>query len=272
MQQQQASLFLQSLRGNQAVIALAYLLVRQAMTIEQLEALTGISNDTVRSAVKGLAAKGLLFEQRGAHGRATWFPVGGTFFAQLTQNPKTSDSGADDDVVNVESEENKKLLSATTTARAQNPKTSDSGGGENFRACLVVLADCGIHGKKARTLAALDWVTPEYIRAHWDRVQGEMWDNPAGMMIYRIEGEMPIETGQAAQTKKIYKQISVDKGKRGVEVTSFAFDVDTYVSDFTGHKRGCTCLDCAVARHQGTGFLCQTCRKHYCECQESEEG
>lgn len=104
MQQTDISSFLQSLRGSQALVVLAYLIVRQGMAIAELSATTGLNDDTVRKAVKALAAKGNLLRQRGAHGREIWMPAGQTLFALGGQIPKTSDSD-----------------------RFQNPKTSDSG-------------------------------------------------------------------------------------------------------------------------------------------------
>lgn len=188
MQQTETIMFMQSLRGNQPLIVLAFLLVRAAMSIEQLEALTGLHNDTVRAAVKGLNAKGLLYKQVGQHGRQVWLPVGGTFFAKLfDQNPKTSDSA---DVVVVVGLEESKLnkLTSTTTSR-QNPKTSDSTLSDDQKAALKLLIDFGVLRQKALHLCALEWISAQYVQAHIEQLRGETWDNPAGMLIYRIEGQ-----------------------------------------------------------------------------------
>ena len=215
MQQTEINIFMQSLRGNQPLIVLAFLLIRSALTIEQLEALTGLHNDTVRSAVKGLAAKGLLYKQVGEHGRATWIPEGGTFFAKLfDQSPKTSDSAPV--VVIVESEERRDLLSATTTTKRQNPKTSDSVASVKELQSIAALKEIGIYGTKARQLAKLEWVNPEYIRAHAEKIKGEMWDNPQGMIIRRIENDVPVQV--AAQV---------------------------------GHGESCHCLKCKIAAVRG---------------------
>lgn len=212
MQQSETIMFMQSLRGNQPLIVLAFLLVRAAMSIEQLEALTGLHNDTVRAAVKGLNAKGLLYKQVGLHGRQVWLPVGGTFFAKLfDQNPKTSDST---DVVVVVGLEESKLnkLTSTTTSR-QNPKTSDSTLSDDQKAALKLLIDFGVLRQKALHLCALEWISSEYVRAHIEQLRGETWDNPAGMLIYRIEGQ------------------AVAAGRRS--------DV---------HKDNCNCLKCKVLK------------------------
>lgn len=197
----QETMFLQSLRGNQALVALAYFVIRRAMTLEEIESVTGLHNDTVRSAVKGLAAKGLLYKQVGEHGRQVWMPVADTFFHELSlQNPRTSDSALV--VVNVESEESVNLLSTSTTIKRQNPRTSDSGGRilsvktivkaeEDIAECLSVLHEAGIFGRKADDIAE-DWhITAEMIRAHLLWVKTEDWGNPQGMAIYRLLNHVP---------------------------------------------------------------------------------
>ena len=94
------------------MIILAFLVVRATMSIEDLENITGLHNDTVRAAVKGLASKGLLYKQTGEHGRTYWLPTSGTFFGMLfDQSPRISDSEAV--VVNVVEEGSEKNLSAS---------------------------------------------------------------------------------------------------------------------------------------------------------------
>lgn len=197
MQQTDINIFLQSLRGNQPMIILAFLLVRSALHIEQLENITGLHSDTVRSAVKGLASKGLIFKQVGEHGRASWLPAGDTFFGRFfDQSPKTSDSDVLI-VVNVESEESEKLKLTTSTNRTQSPKTSDSGetilsittivkDESDIEACLATLNAAGIYGKKAKEIAE-DWhIMVNDIQAHLAWVKSESWGNPHGMAIYRL--------------------------------------------------------------------------------------
>lgn len=212
MQQTDLNIFLQSLRGVQPMIVLAYLLVRNAMTIEQLVTCTGLSDDAIRGAVKSMAAKNLLFKQVGEHGRVTWVPVGGTFFGKImnqssltadsgSQSPLAADSGALI-VVNVESEESEYLRATTTTNRVQSPLIADSGGeilsvktivkDENdIAACLAVLYEAGIFGKKADEIAE-DWhISVEMIKAHLAWGKTEKWDNVNGMVIYRLLNHVP---------------------------------------------------------------------------------
>lgn len=200
MQNTDTAVFLQSLRGNQSLVILAFLLIRTAMTIETLQEITGLNDDTLRSALKGLKGKGLLFMQRGEHGRQTWIPVSGTFFARLfEQNPKTSDSGSV--VVNVESEESKLLYSTTLTVKAQNPKTSDSDAEpdyweylpkpiEDIRQCMALLRSAGIIGRKAKEIAEDHHITADMIKGHLAWVKTEEWSSPTGMVIYRLQNHL----------------------------------------------------------------------------------
>lgn len=184
MGQSDASMLLQSLRGNQAVIVLAYLILRRGLTIGELGSVTGLSDDTVRSAVRQLAGKGLLCAQRGARGKETWLPVGDTFFGKLSvQIPNFSDSG-----------------------QIQNPKFSDSGSSscllkkslpleeeeediaaesEKIRNCLAACDEMGIREPKRSSLSRLAHVTPEMIRAHVEQALAE--GHTLGTAIYRIE-------------------------------------------------------------------------------------
>jgi DNA-binding transcriptional regulator GbsR (MarR family) len=200
MQSQQGTMFLQSLRGNQALVVLAYLVVRRAMTLDELEDMTGLHNDTVRTAVRGLASKGFLFKQTGEHGRQTWLPVAETFFAQLMgQNPRTSDSAFV--VVNVESEESEKNKLTTLTDKRQNPRTSDSGArvlsskvliktDDEIRVTLDLLRSHGIVGGKAEDIAEDHHITDEQIEQVIRWTKGEDWDSPLGMAIYRLQNHL----------------------------------------------------------------------------------
>ncbi|MFZ5821646.1 MAG: MarR family transcriptional regulator [Chloroflexota bacterium] len=208
MHENEIAIFLQSLRGSQAVVALAYLFLRRALTVEDLVRVTGLNHKSIRDGVKGLASKGLLYRQRGEHGRETWLPAGDTFFGGLAaesqnlvtcvdQNPKIWESGA----LFVDVAESKSSLptyTTLTTNRGQNPKKRESAEKvldarysqktrDDVEACRAALGEAGICGKKAELLAWAEHVTPEYIRAHvaWTK-QGD-WQNPLGMAIYRME-------------------------------------------------------------------------------------
>lgn len=200
MREEEAVIFLQSLRGSQAVIALAFVVLQRALTVKELQRFTGLDKDTIGKSLNALKDKGKIFEQRGEHGRATWLPIGGTFFAELlAQNPRTSDSGAI--VVNVESEEAKVLYSTSLTDSSQNPRTSDSAGEprhwqhlpkpiEDIRQCMAILRGAGIIGKKAEDIAEDHHITADMIKAHLAWVKNEQWDRPLGMVIYRLQNHV----------------------------------------------------------------------------------
>lgn len=165
--------FLQSLQGKQSTIVLAYLIVRRAMTLDELGGYTGLNGDTVRSAVRGLEAKGLLFVQRGERGRQVWHPSGDTFFAGLFgQNPKISDSSSSSSSAEAES----------SYLEEEEEEGSES---EKIRFCLSACDEYGIREPKRGKLSRLRHVTPEFIKAHVLQARAE--GLPIGSAIYRIE-------------------------------------------------------------------------------------
>jgi len=188
MHADQATMFLQSLRGNQALVVLAYLAVQRAMTLEELEGLTGLHNDTVRTAVRGLAAKGFLHKQVGERGRQTWLPAGETFFGRLVgQNPKTSDSGSSSSSV--------VRVSLPLEEEQEEPPES-----ENFGFCLRACDEVGIREPKRSQIARLDHVTPEFIRAHAKQAKDE--GLAVGTAIYRIINNWDVVTPAQVSEEK----------------------------------------------------------------------
>lgn len=196
----QVSTFLQSLRGNQALVVLAYLFIQRAMTIEELEQVTGLHNDTVRAALKGLESKGRLYKQTGEHGRQTWLPAGDTFFNLPSfQNPRISDSGATTTTTIVEKKKNSEKVVAvadqspkTSDSDGQNPKSSDSVSPEfqyhsyeaSFEKNLNACRKAGIGEPAASRLAALPHVSPAFVAAHIESLYA---GDTIGLAILRIE-------------------------------------------------------------------------------------
>lgn len=173
MQQMDTNIFLQSLRGNQPMIILAYLMIGRAMTIEELESSTGLHNDTVRAAVKGLASKGLLCKQVGERGRGTWLPAGDTFFGRLlNQNPKISDSGSS-------SSSSFPVPSYLPLEQEEQPES------EKIGFCLLACDEYGIREPKRSKISRLKHVTAEMIKGHCLQVRAE--GLPLGTAIHRIE-------------------------------------------------------------------------------------
>ena len=191
--------FLNGLRGAQPIIFLTYLITRMAMTIEDLQTYTGLSDQTIRPAVKGMASKGYLYKQTGEHGRQTWIPAGDTFFgkeftqitedeSQISQNPIKQDSGILV-VVDDYTRKNRPTITTTTTTTRQNPIKQDSG---KVTAILKTLKKYGVVGKKAKDISECDWVTSEYIQRHIEFAESEgHWDNPVGMAITRMMDGAP---------------------------------------------------------------------------------
>jgi hypothetical protein len=63
-------------------------------------------------------------------------------------------------------------------------------------ACIEALRGYGVFGKKARELARLSWVNPEYIRSHIERARRESWNNPEGMAICRMLEQIDISENE----------------------------------------------------------------------------
>lgn len=251
MQRTEISNLCQSLRGSQAVVVLAFLLLRTALSVEDLVEVTGIDPDTVRKSVKGLAAKGNLVKQVGPHGRTLWLPVGQTLFAladqgagpvdvEPRQSPKTSDSGA------LRSSSSPSLPASLPIVNQEEEESAES---ENFGLCLQACDDCGIREPKKTRLAGLRHVTPEIIRGHV--AQGRAQGVPLGTVIYRIENDWLVEPK--------YMDIKTD-----------AVDPAKEAAAFTGHKLNCKCVDCSIIRslNGSTELMCPDCGHYHCECGE----
>jgi len=189
--------FLRAIKGAPASILLAFFFVQRAMTNLELQTWTGYKDDAITPALKLLVDLGWLIARS---------PRGPWCLAEGRQLPLMEISGLngypDDVVVNVESEESKSLLSTTTTNRAMNPFKPDSSGRvvsvrqvvkdpEEIKACLAVLHDLKIYGKKADQIAEDHHITVDYIQAHWKVIQGQTWDNPQGMLIYMLQSHAP---------------------------------------------------------------------------------
>jgi hypothetical protein len=175
--------FLQSLRGAQPLVVLAYLMIRRAMTIDELETFTGLDNDTLRKAVKSLAAKGILARQTGRHGRTVWLPAADLLPLDVgigKQNPKISDSTSS----------SSSLFPPVPTIREEQEEEEEAPESENFGLCLQTLDAAGIREPKATQLARLEWVTVAYIEAHIKQALSQ--GHEIGTAIHRIEHNWPI--------------------------------------------------------------------------------
>lgn len=194
----QITTFIQSLRGGQALVVLAYLFIRRAMTVEELEKVTGLHNDTVRAALKGLESKGRLYKQNGEHGRQTWLPAGDTFWnLHELQNPRFSDSGATTTTTIGKSKSPEREV---VVAVGQSPRFSDSDRPTNtvFESNLKACRKAGIGEPAASRLSAMPHVTPDFIGAH---ISSLGQDDRLGLAILRIQNdELPLTWEEEIKT------------------------------------------------------------------------
>lgn len=185
---------LQSLRGSQPVILLAFLLVREAMTVKDLQGCTGLSDDALRTALNALKGKGLLVTQCGEHGRVTWLPGGASLFAKLAQSPTMSDSGARSSCSS-----NMVLkslpLQQQQQQRRQSPKFTDSAAVDPK--VLAALDAAKIREPKRGELARLPHVTAQLIVAHVATCES------LGTAIYRIANDWPAPARKAAKPDRV---------------------------------------------------------------------
>jgi hypothetical protein len=195
---QQVAMVLRSLRGAQPTVILAFLALHCALCVKDLMEYTGCSDEKIRSAVEGLADMGLLVKQIGGHGKPYYLPVSDSFFRELQiQIPDSADSGA---VVVVKSIGDSSLLLLQQQQQlTQSPENPDS---TLFLANLAACKECHIIGGTGKEIAALEWVTPEYIKAIVQQAEGEQWDNPLGMAIHRMrEGVLAPEVRENGHPK-----------------------------------------------------------------------
>jgi hypothetical protein len=199
MQQREVAFFLQSMRGAQPIVVLAFLMIGRGMTIEELRTVTGMDDDALRSAVKGLEAKELLHKQVGRHGKQTWLPAGDSFLGQLLgQNPEIPDSAGGS---------SSNQLSFPTIEPEEEEETDSGFSGICLRACDEV----GIREPKRSKISKLVHVTPEMIRAHCRQAAAEGMS--LGTAIHRIEYNWPYEKKYLADDPE---QADRDKYLNGV--------------------------------------------------------
>lgn len=208
MQFENPMTFVRSLKGAPASVLWAFFYTRQAMTALELQQWTGYKGDNLTVALRLLVDLGWVSARSS---RGPWCLVEGRQLPLMGESDLIGvRPGVDVDVdISFSPPTNTTSL---TTSRKRNPIKSDSWTDED-RAKLAALDAAGIRGKKARELIRLPWVTVEYIEDHHAAIVDEDWDNPQGMMVYRIEGQEP-----AIKPKK------------------------------KGHRENCSCLVCMVAR------------------------
>ena len=264
-----------------AQIVLAFLACGKPMEVEDVCLWTGLNREAAGIGLHELKGMGFLGMQTLAHNKKIWIPGGNMLFVfavetktQLSAFPTTGlivDVDAEyknvSPTIALTSLTTETQLSAFPTTEKNSKKTSLNPGDLDI---LGALKDAGIHGKKARQLLLSPWITPDYIKAHWERIKTEEWENPQGMLIYRMEGEEPAPEIEVS-TRKNHKHIVHDYGKKGKEITSWDYDVDKEAAEFTKHEIGCRCFDCSMIRLHGTSYLCQDCKHFNCECEDDPQ-
>lgn len=169
-------LLVRALRGSQAHVLLAILLAGTALDVHHIQHWTGLKAETVRLALDGLRAVGLVAYQTLAHGRRLWLPAGDLL--PLPQNtekrtPVLGDSRGSGGSL---------PLNLKPPLPAQNT--------EKRTPVYDALRAAGVREPALSRLAALEHVTPELVAAHVEaaRVEGKQ----LGAAIYRIEHNWPV--------------------------------------------------------------------------------
>lgn len=198
MQFENQMTFVRALKGAPASVLWAFVITQRMMTALELQQWTGYKGDNLTVALRLLVDLGWVVARssRGPWGLAEGRQLPLMPGIDQLRGPVPPDSdligfrgGVVNDVdISFSSPTN---TTTTLTASRKTPIKSDSLD-EGDRAKLAALDAAGIRGKKARELIRLEWVTVQYINAHAAAIAGEDWDNPQGMMIYRIEGNEPV--------------------------------------------------------------------------------
>jgi len=201
---------LRQLKGAPISVLLACYWVRQAVSHHWLAEQTGYSDYAVTRALAYLTEQNFLARVTGGWMitvDAIQLPLmavlpTGEDFDSLGSKIAFSAIFDPDVVVNDESEESQKNKSTSLTNRAKNRVKRDFQNKivsvqtivkdpDETKACLAALRAAGIHGQKAEKIAQDHHITVEDIHAHALGVQNELWDNPQGMMIYRLLNHVP---------------------------------------------------------------------------------
>jgi hypothetical protein len=189
---------LAALKGSALKCLIVFCWERKQLTVTQLSAYVGHDDQTVRSALLQLQLYGLAAPVISS--QETWHLTDKGYqlplpFEEL--GPGDASPGGE-----------RNSLSRTTTTTLLDPSSSSSTPrGENFSSAqppldspidaavsanLVALHKIGIMGKKAVSLARLEWITPEYIEGSHARWVGEGYtQKDTGLLIRYMEDGDP---------------------------------------------------------------------------------
>jgi len=229
---------IRELRGSPLTVLVAILLLEQSgqlpVTAQLLKDTTGYRDHTITDSLRVLASPTRQLVTR---------TTGGWRLASGFQLPL--------EIQNRDIRENVLSSSCSSSNRKSNKllqepeqETIENRDIRGFAANHAAALQAGIRDPKASELSALPHVTPEYIQAHVAQAQED--GHPLGTAIYRIIHNWSVQVDESKLRERSIIQS---------------------VSKLTGHKPGCKCMDCSMAR---LGMpLCPNCRRIYqnCECE-----
>jgi len=185
-------LTVRALKGaSLAQVVLAFLFAQRPLETDEVITWTGLNQEAARNNLRELKNLGFIDKQVLAHNRHVWLPSGDLlpFFQKLQFAGSPRTGSLNTVVVDDESQYKTPLLNLinnnnnNTVQFAGSPRT-----GEN----LAALAELKIYGKIPRQVSALEWVTPDYIRA----IVLTARDNPAisnpdGFALTQMQEQVP---------------------------------------------------------------------------------
>ena len=191
------------LKGAPLSVLIACQIVRMVVSHRWICEQTGYSDYAVTRAVSYLTEHNLLAKVNGGWMIAT--------AAQLPLMPDLLEGGEPA----VDNRSSKNREKRDFPPKNVPTKTTGKDAGE-IDACMALLKDAGIFGKRAREIAEAEHVTADYLKAHLVQIESETWDNPLGMLIWRVTECVPAPELQS-----------------------------------NGHPMGCKCNKCTVDRYLG---------------------
>ena len=195
---------LAALKGTALKCLFVFFWEHRQITVTDLAMYVGHDDQTVRTAMRQLELYGLAapvissqetwhltdcgyqlplpFDQIGTHENKPH--ADGTIQEKFSLSPVTTTT--------ILTSSDQLSSSSSSMQRGEKFSSPSDGPGSDTRiaANLTALHQAGIRGKKADTLARLEWVTPEYIEAHVEKVKEEF--QRLGLAICRMESGDPI--------------------------------------------------------------------------------
>lgn len=230
---------IRELRGSPITVLVAMILLEQSgqipITAQLLKDCTGYGDHTLTDSLRALTSPARQIVVRVSGG---WRLASGFQLPLEIQSQNREKRGFE--AVNV----NNVVMVGTEQEKANNNINST----EN-REIRGFLNSIGIYEPKAGQLAALEWMTMEYVQTHAQAIKFEKWESPTGMLIHRLQNNHPTP------------QVNLNR-----------IDPRDQAAKWTGHEVGCRCPDCSIIRSADgdTRIMCPDCRHYHCECGNAE--